>query len=621
MSTTDTKKPDSKKYDVFSPRLPEEMNQFQKGVYNRFPAFSLKRGAIQKGCELLVQRLGENSRKRTFIVSLEGYHGIDWDALVNKLDPAATGMKMKHFGMNKYLKPESEIDRIIEPFLGGDDPLFGKRFPLGINVFFDPVKLDELRTELLLMKDSDEKQVIIISGTGSSLIELYDELWYADIPKDVIQLRARQEGLKNIGGERELSFGDYYKRAYFVDWPALNRTKMRLLPSVDVFIDGQNADDPVWMDGEDFRDAVREVSENPFRVRPWFMPGPWGGKFLQGHMDLDPEQPNFAWSYELIVPENSVVLEKDNRRIEWSFDTIMYLENNNILGNEAARLFKYEWPIRLDYLDTVDGGNLSTQCHPRPEYIRRNFGESFTQDETYYITNCKPGARVYLGLTDSCDPDEFKNALERSQKDGSEVDIDKYVYSVESEPHGLYLIPNGTVHCSGRGNLVLEISATPYIFTFKIYDYLRKDLNGALRTLNVERAWDNMYFHRRSEYVGKNLIPSPRLIRDEAGRKEYVLSDSPHFFYNIHRVEFENEFQYETGGKAFAVNLVEGESVEVISHSGHKTILNYLESMVIPAATKRFTVVNRKNRPCKMVLVFIRPGIDRLNRTGDDAID
>jgi mannose-6-phosphate isomerase class I len=603
-------------FDPFSPLVPESVSEFPRGLYNPFPVFKLTSGSIYKGFESLARRITEHRVQRVTVISIEGYHGVDWEPLIGNLGSEVEKLKTEvvSYGIHSCLKSKNVIDGYVEPFLGGDDPLFGRRFPQGIDIFFDPLKLDALRTEISVLKDSDGNRIVIIWGPGASLIEMYDFLWYIDIPKDSIQHRARNGGLKAIGGTDKLPFGEFYKRSYFVDWPALNRKKLQLLPSVDVFIDGQKSERPVWMGGENFRNTVREVSENPFRVRPWFLPGPWGGKFIQGHMGLDPDQPNYAWSYELIVPENGVVIERNDIRLEFSFDTLMYLAHENILGIEAARLFRYEWPIRLDYLDTIDGGNLSTQCHPRPEYIKKNFGETFTQDETYYISKCKPGARVYLGLTERCDPDEFRKALDRSQTNGEEIEIDRFVYSVESKPHGLYLIPNGTVHCSGKGNLVLEISATPYIFTFKIYDYLRKDLNGTYRTLNVKRAWENIYFHRRPEYVHKNLLPEPRLIRNEDGWSEYVLSDSPHFFYNVHRVEFEKEFTYATGGKAFAANLVEGETVEVISPDGHTTVLNYLESMVIPAAAEKFTVVNRTRKPSKLVLVFVRPGLDRINK-------
>ena len=88
-------------------------------------------------------------------------------------------------------------------------------------------------------------------------------------------------------------------------------------------------------------------------------------------------------------------------------------EYRAVLGDCAGR-FGLDFPIRYDFLDTVEGGNLSIQCHPRPGYARKHFGETFTQDECYYILDCSPGARVYLGFQAGINPPEFRQALEHS---------------------------------------------------------------------------------------------------------------------------------------------------------------------------------------------------------------
>lgn len=595
--------------DRFIAPLPASMTAFPRGPFDCFPTFEPSFGEIRRGYKSLATAITQAVPQDLRVLMIDGFNGVQWPAFQSHLQTALadSDIDISWFNMADCLNTPAEIKKTIEPFLGGSDPLWGTHFPLGMEVFFDPLKIANYRIEAAVARGNAAGSLAIFYGCGAGLLELWDQLWYLEIPKDEIQFRARREEITCLGADEVLPFGDFYKRTYFVDWPALNRQKRRLLPDIDFLIDLKNTTDPTGIAGVDFRKTLRELSETPFRVRPWFYPGPWGGKYMQGHMGLDPEQPNFAWSFESIVPENGIILAKNDHQLEFSFDFLMFQENRRVLGKAGARQFKYEWPVRLDYLDTIDGGNLSTQVHPRPDFIRRHFGETYTQDETYYISNARQDARVYLGLTEDCDVDEFRAALEQSHREGTAVDIDKYVNSEPAAPHDLFIIPNGTVHCSGRGNLVLEISATPYIFTFKIYDYLRKDLQGNLRPMNIERAFENLYPERRSKWVKENLVAKPRLLREGNGWREEILLDKSYSFYNIHRAEFNEQFEFDTEDRGFSVNLVEGERVEIISANGHTTSLAFLESMLIPAGCGKIQIINRGQRPCKMILVYARP--------------
>ena len=299
------------------------------------------------------------------------------------------------------------------------------------------------------------------------------------------------------------------------------------------------------------------------------------------------------------------MLESDGRLLEISFDFLMFHDHAAVLGESAER-FGYEFPIRFDFLDTFDGGNLSIQCHPRPEYIRAHFGENFTQDETYYILDCKPGARVYLGFRDGEDPMVFRAELERSLREVVAIDVDRFVNSVPSHKHDLLLIPNGTIHGSGKDNLVLEISATPYIFTFKMYDWMRLDLDGRPRPLNIERAFENLYFDRRGERVERELIARPRVVCSGEGWRLVHLPTHSEQFYDVHRFDFFHQVEASTDGSCHVMNLVEGSSVIVETANGLRQRFNYAETFVVPAAAGRYRLINEGQGMARVVKAFVK---------------
>ncbi len=563
--------------------------------YDIYPSYPLGGGQIHIGYDELAARICEQR-----VVVIDGFGGVFWENLRQALDVRLRPERgVRWINIADALRPEPAINERLAPFLGGDDPIFGRRFTGTLRDFFEPERLQAL-------KPDPQTDVNILYGCGAALAGWEGLLIYVDVPKNEIQFRSRAGSITNLGARQPADPKAMYKRFYFVDWVALNRHKAALLPRIDWLVDEQRPDEPAMIAGRDLRAALTAVARSYVRARPWFEPGAWGGQWIKAKIpELPQDVPNYAWSFELISPENGIVFESDGKLLEVSFDTLMFQEHESVLG-EYSRNFGVEFPIRFDFLDTFGGGNLSVQCHPSQQYIREQFGETFTQDETYYILDCGPQAVVYLGFRQGIDPYRFRTDLENSFRNGTAVDIERYVNTQVAHKHDLFLIPNGTIHCSGVNNLVLEISATPYIFTFKMYDWLRLDLDGKPRPINIDRAFDNLRFERQGERARRELVSVPRILEGGEGWRLVHIPTHVEHFYDVHRLEFSGSVAVSTLGSPHVLSLVEGEEVILELPEGRCPRFRYAETFVVPAATGRYRLVSPAGKPLKVVKAFLK---------------
>jgi mannose-6-phosphate isomerase class I len=155
----------------------------------------------------------------------------------------------------------------------------------------------------------------------------------------------------------------------------------------------------------------------------------------------------------------------------------------------------------------------------------------------YYILEARPGAKVYLGLQEATSREAFLDDVARAQSQQIPSRSANTSMPGIAAQGDLFVIPAGTVHCSGANNLVLEISATPYIYTFKIYDYLRSDLDGTPRPISYGRAFEVIDFDRKTEWVRQNLLPGPGAWPRGDGWRRLLLTDSDLEFHHVEQVE------------------------------------------------------------------------------------
>jgi mannose-6-phosphate isomerase class I len=573
--------------------LPVRKPLHSRGKYDICPSHRISENLIFEGFDSLAERVAGNR-----FLTIDGYCGAFFHIFRAELDNffRKKGLNVSWTFTSGFLRPERKISEMTAPFLGGDDPLFGTRCYLDLKDFFEAEKL----TSFFPGTDAD---ICVIIGPGASLASWDGPLVYIDVPKNEIQYRSRAGSVTNLGISEPSDPKSMYKTFYFVDWVVQNKYKQNILPFIDVFIDGQRPEMPVWMEGNTLRKSLGEMSRNFFRTRPWFEPGTWGGSWIKENIGgINKDVANYAWSFELITPENGLIIESSALMCEVSFDCLMYQEAEAVLGDSFARYGTY-FPIRFDFLDTFDGGNLSLQCHPRPDYMKENFGEDFTQEETYYILDTKDNADVYLGFREDINPEKFMEELRESYTKTKSFDAGKYILRHRVRKHDLLLIPYGTIHGSGKNNLVLEISTTPYIFTFKMYDWLRPDLDGKPRPLNIERGMANLFFERKGDYVVDKLISRPEMISEGTDWKVYLLPTHDTHSYEIRRYHFRSSIEIMTGKKFLVMSMTQGDLIILETENGMRQEFSFAETFVVPAAAGKIRIMNGSSNGEVMLVV------------------
>ncbi len=470
-----------------------------------------------------------------------------------------------------------------------DDRVFGVLSCHQLNEFFCPDKLAQAKREV----DSITEGLTVIYGPGAALVHEGDILIYADLARWEIQQRLRTGELGNWGANNESEdILRRYKRSFFIEWRVFDRHKTPLLKRADFLLDTNTANAPAMVSGEALRHALQKTAQRPFRVVPFFDPGVWGGQWMKDKFDLDPSKPNYAWCFDCVPEENSLLLRFGDVRIEIPSQDLVLLYPRPLLGEKVHARFGAEFPIRFDFLDTVGGQNLSFQVHPLTEYIQQHFGMHYTQDESYYLLEAEPGAEVYLGTKTGIHPQEMLDDLACAQRGEKTFDDEKFVNRFPARRHDHFLIPAGTVHCSGAGAMVLEISATPYIFTFKLWDWGRLGLDGLPRPVHLEHGAEVIDWQRDTQWVTEHLVNHFEPIAEGDGWREERTGLHEREFIETRRHWFSKPVLHHTHGGVNVLNLVEGCEALVDSpdNAFEPFVVHYAETFIVPAAVGEYRI-------------------------------
>lgn len=571
----------------------------RKADYDKYPSTKFK-GFLVRGWDETRRVITE---KCTDIVAADLYTGTFEDSIKAEL----SGCFDKVIDTRSLMKSEDVLLAMTRPFMT-DDVLFGYMTNLRILDFFDKEKLEEARKEVAASTGR-----VMVFGTGAALVVPEGaSIIYADMARWEIQQRFRGHLVKALGiDNHDDPVSIQYKRGLFIDWRLLDMYKDRIMSKVDFWLDTNAADDPKMIDRATFFEGMDRTANSPFRVVPFFDPAPWGGQWMKEVCDLDRSKVNFGWCFDCVPEENSLLLEVNGVKFELPSQDLILSRSREVLGEAVEARFGKDFPIRFDFLDTMGGGNLSLQVHPTTQFIHENMGVHYTQDESYYLLDAQEDAVVYLGVRNGIDKDAMIEDLRATQRGEIVFDAEKYVNKIPAKKHDHYLIPGGTIHCSGAGSMVLEISATPNIFTFKLWDWQRLGLDGKPRPINVERGRQVIQWNRNTDYVFEHLANHFEPIAEGEGWSEVKTGLHPNEFIETRRHRFSVPVTHNTCDGVQVLNLVEGEEAIIESPSGafEPFVVHYAETFIIPASVGEYTIRPyglSEGKECMTIKAYVR---------------
>jgi mannose-6-phosphate isomerase class I len=581
----------------------------RKSNYDKHPCIPVDTSAVDLwvGWRNIIARLKPLSAESRCTLTIECYPGTFERAIRNALVEGLRPSEVVY--TPDLLKAPKCVDKMLSRVLG-DDPVFGHMNDIGIEAFFEEAELGQARQKIA----NWHQGLLLVIGVGAAIVSpKSDVLVYADLARWEIQGRQRRNEISNLGTDNvNESPSLKYKRAFFVDWRAADRLKRELLPKANFFLD-TNSSTPKLLRGDRVRAGLKTVAARPFRVVPYFDPGPWGGHWMEEVCDLPKDAPNHAWCFDCVPEENSVRLGFGDLQIELPAIDLIFLHPRELLGDYIYSRFGAEFPIRFDFLDTMGGGNLSLQVHPRTEYIRQQFGMDYTQDESYYLLDAGEDGSVYLGLKTGVDHQAMSAELRLAQNGGPPFHPETYVNKFPAKKHDHFLIPAGTIHCSGKNSMVLEISATPYIFTFKLWDWGRLGLNGLPRPIHLDHGIANIAWDRQTDWVKQNLINRVELVSKGRGWTQERTGLHALEFIETRRNWFTGKAPHDTNGTVNVLNLIEGREAIVESRNGafDPFVVHYAETFIVPAAVGEYTIRPSEESEgplCGTIKAFVRSG-------------
>ena len=590
---------------------------------------SIVSGGTPNVVKKFVAGIADKAKKEGVIVAFDGYTTASWAQTVSLIarECAILGFEFEDIDFDEAtLKSGKEIDDIIDPLLIWDtkiDPtlLYGKVYHGGYIGLIDREKAKAFSASLLWKKAPGK--IVVVWGYGSLIKEfrdMYDVKCFFDITPMNSMLRIRAGKYANLGKKHTGIINRTIRRCYYCDFENAVQLRKELFGTgaIDWYFLDNDPDKLQMMPFSSFADICAQLVKYPFRAKPCYLEGVWGGSYMKERRNLPKEMRNAAWVFDFIPMEVSVLVEAGEEKLDINYCSFVHKEGINLMGADCVKKYKGYFPIRFNWDDSYHStGNMSIQCHSGGKFNVENYNEFGRQDESYYVVITGHEAKTFIGFRDDADIPQFFKEIEAADTRHDPCDYMKYVSYEESVPGLQVMLPAGTIHSSGRNQVILEIgSLTIGSYTYKMYDYLRLDFDGKQRPIHTHLGELNVRQDRRYSVIHdpkspEYIVQKPRLDCEGEGWKEFILGENPQMYISLRRLEFDEKCEQDTKGEKFHVlTLVDGDHIRIrsVEHPERYFDLDFMEIACVPASMGKYVIENLGKEPIRVHKTCLRDG-------------
>jgi len=552
------------------------------------------RKSIVCGTQDTASSLAELINSADGAVAIDGWYGVDFSDLVSRLEKMCPSVQF--VSINCVYKPISEINDYKKEFIT-DDPAFGY-------CNMDGRIIDLMDTEKVNQLKSDLKKGLVMYGYGAAIPELFDG--YA---KTVYLDKTRQPMLWQMWDGKLITFASeepnknyFWKEYYYCDYFLLHFQKHFIIEKMDFYVEAVKSESLKMMPRETYDEIISTMLNYPIKEVEIYQPGPWGAYRYKDLWDIKGLECN-AWN-ELAGPELSILIDVGaSEMLNMPFVNLMQ-HPERLVGKYVNETYPHLFPLDA-WLDDgyfpektpAERISMPIHNHPSTDYVKHHFNEPLGRYETYYIAEAYEGANTWMGYYNDADLEKWEAKCRESNNLTVIEDWKDFICNWESRVGDLYLIPPGTDHGHGGNQMILELDTCPSIagteYSFFAYDFARnswddntKTMTGKPMKMHLDHAF-NASKYRREDYVEKKLLAKPSVIK---WTKDYYIdrySSLPEMPFEIERVHFYKEGEYDTQGKfCHIVTLTVGKNIEIYSKANQElcTQINLFQAAVIPAS-------------------------------------